>query len=121
MARTFKNPNPLRIKLIEDLKNFNADKDYGIWNAVIRELSKSKRNARTVNLWKINKYTNEGDVIVVPGKVLGQGDIDHKVTIAAFEFSEGIKQKATNNNVRLMSIYELFNENPKGTNVKIIG
>lgn len=120
MARTFKNPNPLRIKLIEDLKNFNKDKGYGIWNKVIKELSRTRKNRRYVNLWKINKNTNEGDVVIVPGKVLGDGEISHKVTIAAFEFSEGAKQKAANNNVRLMSIYELLNENPKGSNVKII-
>jgi len=119
MARIFKNPNPLRVKLIEDLKKFNADKNYGIWNKVIKELSRSRKNRRTVNLGKINKNTNEGDVIVVPGKVLGQGEIEHKVTIAAFEFSQSVK-KNTNNNIRMISIYELFNENPKGSNIKII-
>ncbi|MDI6730549.1 MAG: 50S ribosomal protein L18e [Candidatus Altarchaeum sp.] len=121
MARIFKNPNPLRVKLVSDLKIFNADKSYGIWDKVIKELSRSRKNRRNVNLWKINKNTNEGDVIIVPGKVLGHGEISHKVTIAAFEFSEGVKQKTTNNNVRLMSIYELLNENPKGSNIKIIG
>lgn len=120
MARTFKNPNPLRIKLVDDLKAFNADKNYGIWSAVIKELSRSRRNRRVVNLWKIEKYTKEGDVVIVPGKVLGNGEISHKVTIAAFEFSKGIKEKTKNNNARLMSIYELFNENPKGSNVKIM-
>lgn len=118
--RVFKNPNPLRIKLIEDLKKFNADKNYGIWNKVIKELSRSRKNRRCVNLWKINKYTKEGDVVLIPGKALGNGEISHKVTIAAFEFSKGVKEKAAKSNIRLISIYELLNENPRGSNVKII-
>lgn len=121
MARTFNNPNPLRIKLIEDLKNFNKDKGYGIWDKVIKELSRSRKNRREANLWKINKYTKEGDVVIVPGKVLGDGEISHKVTIAAFEFSNSVKEKAEKNNIRLISIYELLKENPKGSNIKIIG
>lgn len=120
MARTFKNPNPLRTKLVGDLKAFNTDKNYKIWNAIIKELSRSRKNRRAVNLWKIDKYTKEGDTVIVPGKVLGNGNISHKVTVAAFEFSKSMKEKAKNNNVRLMSIYELFNENPKGSKIKII-
>ncbi len=121
MARTFNNPNPLRIKLIEDIKNFNKDKNYKFWNKIVKELSRSRRNSKGVNLWKINKYTNEGDVVIVPRKLLGDGEIAHKVTIAAFQVSESVKQKAkTNSNIRLISIYDLMNENPKGSRVKII-
>jgi len=119
MTQTF--PNPLRIKLIEDIKNFNKDKNYKFWNKIVKELSRSRRNSKGVNLWKVNRYTNEGDVVIVPKKLLGDGEITHKVTIAAFQVSESVKQKAkTNGNIRLISIYDLINENPKGSRVKII-
>ena len=45
------------------------------------------RSRKTVNLYKINKYSEEGDNIIVPGKVLGEGQMDHKINITAMEYS----------------------------------
>ncbi|MCD4740414.1 uL15 family ribosomal protein [archaeon] len=46
-----------------------------------------------VNLWKISKNTQKGDTILVLGKVLGDGNLDHPVNIAAESFSESAKKK----------------------------
>ena len=47
----------------------------------------------SVNLWKINKHSEKGDAIMVSGKVLGEGKLDHKVSIAAEAFSESAIKK----------------------------
>ena len=46
-----------------------------------------------VNLWKINKYTKKGEAVIVQGKVLGEGLLEHPVSIAAESFSESAKKK----------------------------
>jgi len=121
MAKTYNNPNPKRIAIIELLKNFNRDKNHGIWNKVIKELSRSRKNRRKVNLWKINKYSKENDIVIIPGKVLGSGKIDHKVTICGFEFSKKVKDLANKDeNINLITINDLLKQNPRGSNVKIL-
>jgi large subunit ribosomal protein L18e len=59
--------------------------------------------------------------VVVPGKVLGAGRIDHPVHVAAFTFSEQARSKILRAKGKCLSILELMEKNPKGTNVKIIG
>jgi large subunit ribosomal protein L18e len=59
-------------------------------------------------------------MIVVPGKILGAGTIDHSVTVAAFNASEKAKEKLAAAKANYLSIPELVEKNPKGANVKII-
>jgi hypothetical protein len=49
--------------------------------------SRSRRQRRVVNPWKLDQYANEGETIIVPGKVLGDG-VHQKVTIAAYSYSD---------------------------------
>jgi len=91
-----------------------------IWRYVAELLERPARRRIVVNLYKINKYTKDGDVVVVPGKVLGVGKLDHRVTIAAVAFSKQALEKIIAANGRAIHILELVNENPKGSGVKVI-
>ena len=105
------------INLIRSLKKLSNKEKVNIWKAIAKELEKPTRRMRKVNLWHINKSTKDGEVIVVPGKVLGEGELDHKVDVAAYQFSEGAKSKIENN----MLIEELMDKNPKGSKERNIG
>ncbi|BCS91847.1 50S ribosomal protein L18e [Metallosphaera javensis (ex Sakai et al. 2022)] len=76
-------------KLIRSL----AKQEKPLWKAVAKELDVPARKMRTINLYKIDKYTKEGDIVVVPGKVLGVGNISHKVTVFALDFSQNALNK----------------------------
>lgn len=108
------------LALVRFLKKKSRENDAKIWAYVAELLSRPRKLRAQVNLSRINRYTKEGDIVVVPGKVLGDGYLDHKVTIAAFAFSENAKKKIMEAGGRLMNIDELVNENPKGSGVKII-
>jgi large subunit ribosomal protein L18e len=58
--------------------------------------------------------------VVVPGKVLGAGNLDHPVSVAAFSFSAEAKSKISKAKGKCLSISELIEDNPKGSNVKIM-
>lgn len=45
------------------------------------------------NIKKIAKFSKAGDIVVVPGKVLGEGMIDHAVEVVALSFSTSAKTK----------------------------
>ena len=91
-----------------------------IWRYVAELLAKPRRQSIRVNISKINRYTRDGEVVVVPGKVLGAGSLDHRVTVAAFAFSEKALAKIKESGGRVLTIEELLEENPRGSNVRII-
>ena len=113
--------NPELISLIRFLRKKSRENEAAIWKRVAERLSKSKRRRIVVNISRISRYTKENDEVVVPGKVLGSGTIDHPVKVAAFAFSEQAKSKIIKAKGECLSIPELVQMNPKGSNVKIIG
>jgi len=113
--------NPELISLIRFLRKKSRENEAAIWKRVAERLSKSKRRRIVVNISRISRYTKENDEVLVPGKVLGSGTIDHPVKVAAFAFSEQAKSKIMKAKGVCLSIPELVQMNPKGSNVKIIG
>ena len=117
MAKRTGPTNPLLVTLIRELKKASTKEDVGIWKRVANDLSKPSRQRREVNLSHLSKHTKAKEQIVVPGKVLGAGDLDHELTVAAWQFSEAAKKKVKH----AISIEELLKKNPKGKDVRIIG
>ena len=113
--------HPRLAKLIETLKELALKENAPIWKRIAKELNKPTRQRRVVNLMKINKYVNENEIALVPGKVLSMGELTKKLTIAAFQFSEKAKEKIIKSGGKALTIEELIKQNPKGSNTRIIG
>ena len=92
-----------------------------IWKRVAFELARSTRQRREVNLSRINRYTEQNETIIVPGKVLGSGVLEHPVTIAAFSFSVSARTAIEHAKGKTITIAELVKAKPKGQGVRIIG
>ena len=56
----------------------------------------------------------------MPGKILGTGNLNHSLTIAAFDLSEKAEGKLIAAKAKFLSIPELMEKNPTGSNVKIM-
>jgi len=108
-------------KTIRELRKIAHTNKSPIWRRIAEELEKPRRKRRAVNISRINRYSVEGEVIVVPGKVLGSGNLDHKVTVAAIGFTKMALEKIKSVGGTPMYILDLARENPKGSNIKIIG
>jgi|TARA_Y100000310_G_scaffold344346_2_gene456597 large subunit ribosomal protein L18e len=117
MAKSTGPTNPVLITLIRELRKTSAKEKVNIWKRVANDLAKPSRQRREVNLSSIDKHSKAKESIIVPGKVLGVGDLTHNVTVAAWQFSEGAKKKVK----EALSIEELMKKNPKGKDVRIIG
>jgi large subunit ribosomal protein L18e len=118
--RQTKSTNPELVQLIRFLKKQAREAQANIWLDVAKYLAKANRQRVAVNLSRINRHTEKKAVVVVPGKVLGAGALNHPVTVAAFGASEKAKEKMAAAKAKYLSISELVKENPKGANVKII-
>jgi large subunit ribosomal protein L18e len=84
-------------------------------------LAKPRRKRISVNVSRLNRCTGKKETVVVPGKVLGAGEMNHPITVAALSFSEIAKEKIKAARGKCVSFFELIKKNPKGSNVKIIG
>lgn len=113
--------NPELVELIRFLRKQSRENDAMIWRDIAERLAKPRRRRISVNLSRLNRNTQRNEIVVVPGKVLGTGEINHPITVAAFAFSGKAKEKIKAGKGKYLSILELAKKKPKGSNVKIIG
>lgn len=119
MKRTGPTNVHLRV-LIRALRKAAKEHEAPIWRRVAELLERPRRKRVQVNISRINRHTKEGDVVVVPGKVLSCGSLDHPVTVAAWAFSAKAYEKIVAAKGRAISIWKLLEENPRGSGVKVI-
>ena len=109
-----------RKKNAKSVKTIIAAKKSESWLEVARILSNPRRKRVNINLEKINKESKEGDIIVIPGKVLSQGEINKKIRVVALNFSEKAKEKLLKSKSEILSIFEEIKKNPQAKGVKIL-
>ena len=107
-------------KIIRELKKASKNSGQPVWAALADDLDKSKRSRIAVNLSRINRLTEDGDTVLVPGKVLASGKLRHAITIAAYDFSDSAKEKILQANGTTKTYNELILESTNLKNIKLI-
>ena len=90
------------------------------WLKVAEILSGPRKNIVNLNLKRIDEESKTGETIVVPGKVLSQGEITKKIKIAALSFSEKAKEKLLKSKSEILNILEEIKKNPEAKGIKIL-
>jgi large subunit ribosomal protein L18e len=90
------------------------------WNKIAQIVSGGRRRYSNVNIKRIDKEANEGDVIVVPGKILGVGNLTKKVKICALYFSESAHEKIKQGKSEAIKLVDEIKKNPEAQGVKIL-
>lgn len=106
------NPN-----IVQTILEAKKKKD---WFPIAAILSGPRRKRIAINLDRIDSETKEGDTVVVPGKVLSQGEIYKKVRIAALGFSQDAKEKLLKAKCEVVSLSEEIKKNPLAKGIKIL-
>ncbi|MEF8800258.1 MAG: 50S ribosomal protein L18e [Halolamina sp.] len=111
--------NPRLQSLIAELKSVSRENGAGVWTDVADRLEKPRRTHAEVNLGRIERYAQEDETVIVPGKVLGSGVLQKEITVAAVNFSGTARTKIdqVGDAVQLEQILET---NPEGSNVRVI-
>lgn len=108
-------------ELITELKILASKENANIWGRIADDLEKPARKKRKVNIGKISRVTKENEAIIVPGKILGTGSLDHKLSITAWDISKQAFFKLKNSGSKFSTIKEMMKSNPKGKELRIIG
>jgi len=109
-----KKTNSLLVKTILLAKKNNK------WLEVAKILSGPRKRWININLEEIDKQTQDGEKVVIPGKVLSQGEITKKIKIVALDFSERAREKLLNSKREISSIIEEIQKNPETKGIKIL-
>lgn len=88
------------------------------WIQIAKYLSRPRRKAIQVNLDKINKYGK--NTVIVPGKILGKGELNKKIIISSFAISSQAKEKIKASGSSYIKISELIKKNPDVKDIKVI-
>jgi|SRR3989338_5333367 len=113
--------DPSLQRLIAELKQTAHAQEAPLWGRVAFDLEKPTRQRRAVNVYHIERFARDGEIVLVPGKVLGTGTLNRKVTVAAFTFSQQAAEKIAKTGGKALAIDDLLRENPKGKNVRVLG
>jgi len=76
-------------KLVASLEKTSRKTKKKIWKDLAERIEKPTRNNTVINVDKLDKLANQfkGKVLVVPGKVLSQGEINTKAKVVAISAS----------------------------------
>ena len=113
--------NQIVLHMIKDLKQASKKNEAPIWSRLAELAIKPSTSKRVVNLTRINKITKDNDVLFVPGKVLGTGNISHKIILSSFSISTTAAQKIIQTGGKIMAYSDMIKKYPTGKGVIIFG
>lgn len=116
MPKSTRLSDPNLVALLRRLKQSKAP----LYRAVAQKIQSPRRQRAAVNLGKLERHTETDDTVIVPGKVLAAGKLEHKLTVAALGFSEQAQKQIEQLNGTCMTIAELIEKYPSGTGIKIM-
>lgn len=120
MAKKITKTDPNLVELIKNLKEKSYNEEVAIWKDVAKRIQRATRRRAEVNLSRINRVSNDDETVLIPGKVLSSGDLDHKVNVVALNFSKAAQEKVEKSGGECISISSILEKNPKGTNIRIL-
>ena len=109
------------IEMVRELKNASKNNDAPIWSKIAKNALKSNSNKRTINLKKIDALTDNGNAVIVSGKVLGTGKLSHKIIVSSFSISSSAAKKIKESGGEILKFSDMIERFPTGKDVKIIG
>ncbi|MBA0908561.1 MAG: 50S ribosomal protein L18e [Nitrosarchaeum sp.] len=113
--------NQVVIRMAKELKKASTSNDAPIWAKMAEYALKPSIARRHINLNRIAQLTKDSDTVVFPGKVLGTGDIEHKITLCSFSISNTAASKVLEKGGKVITFADLIKKHPTGKGVVLLG
>ena len=113
--------NPVLVELIGTLKAAGRENQAPLWRDIASRLEGPSRNWAQVNVSKLADVVGDGERAVIPGKLLGDGEVAKAVTVIAVSASASAKAKISKAGGKVLTFQEAVKQFPKGQNCRIIG
>ena len=92
------------------------------WIEAAGMLASPRRKKLSLNFDEIEKKAEKikENIIVVPGKVLGDGELKKKIKLVALSFSKHAEEKLKKGKADFSTIKDEIKSNPEAKNVKVL-
>ncbi len=120
MAARRRKENPELVRLVVELKKAARAHEAPVWAAVADRLERPRHQSTPVNVGHLERLTAAGDTVVVPGKLLADGRLAKRLTVAAFHFSKQARGKIHAAGGSALSLHELLKAHPDGAGVRLL-
>lgn len=113
--------NRILDEALQALRKAHSKRKIPLWRDLEERLQRPKSKRVEVNIGEISGLTESGDLVIVPGKVLGGGQLPHKVAVGALAFSHGAITKIQAVKGVALLIPEFVERFPDGSKVILVG
>ena len=106
-------------ELIAKLNEKGRQENAPVFMALAGKLNRPRRQTREVNLFTLEKHAGKG-LVIVPGPVLGSGNLTKPVQVAALKFSRIAEEKIKKAGGRCIPLSK-FAEEKGASSAQILG
>ncbi|MEK6890950.1 MAG: 50S ribosomal protein L18e [Nanoarchaeota archaeon] len=90
------------------------------WEEVAKLVSRPRRKEIKFNLGEINRQSKENETVIIPGKVLGDGELTKKIKVVALRFSQSAVDKMHKHKIEFHELKDEIKKNPDAKNIHIL-
>jgi len=119
MAHPIPKENSELVRLIVELRRAARAQKAPIWATVADRLERPRHQVLPVNVGHLDRLTEADDTVLVPGKLLAEGKLSKKLTVAAFAFSKDARSKIHAAGGVAISVHDLLKTRPDGAGVRL--
>jgi large subunit ribosomal protein L18e len=112
--------NPELLETVRFLKVRARQDKSKVWKVAAEQLSRPRSGRAELDLNHISRASSADSAVLVPGKVLGDGNLKHPVVVGAFQFSQSARAKIEAAGGRCETIRDFVAKYPKGSKVQIL-
>ncbi|MGI0128715.1 MAG: 50S ribosomal protein L18e [Thermoplasmata archaeon] len=120
MARSFREKNPELHRVVVELRRASHAHSAPIWDAVADRLERARHQTLPLNVGHLERVAEAEETVVVPGKLLADGPLSKRLTVAALAYSAEARSKVRSAGGTALSISELLKAKPDGAGVRLL-
>jgi large subunit ribosomal protein L18e len=121
MARSHVKGSPELLRAIRELRAAARAHRAPVWESVADGLERARHPSRPVSVGRLDRVAAAEETVVVPGKVLADGSLSKRLTVAAYAYSAEARAKIHAAGGTAISLHDLLKAKPDGAGVRLVG
>jgi large subunit ribosomal protein L18e len=120
MSDVIRKQNPELARVIIELRKAARVHKAPVWTAAADRLCRPRHQVFPLNVGHLERLAQPKETIVVPGKLLAEGNLSKPLTVGAISYSFEAQSKVRAAGGVALSISELLKQHPDGKGVRLL-
>ncbi len=120
MPRAVRKQNPELLRLVGELRRAARSQHAPLWSTIADRLERPRHQGTPVNVGHLERLARPEEVVVVSGKLLADGPLTKRLTVAAAAYSAGARAKIHTAGGSALTLHDLVKSRPSGAGVRLL-